>query len=234
MCRGYRVFYFCMKYISGLDSEWEKIFNFEFQKPYFQALKKFLVEEIESKKILYPHPDDIFRAFCTTPFSDVSVVILGQDPYHGPHQAHGLSFSVPEGIKIPPSLQNIFKEIEADSGKTIPLNGNLDRWAKQGVLLLNATLTVEAGKAGSHQNKGWEIFTDTVIQTLSQKSSGIVFLLWGSFAQKKQAMIDHTKHCVLTAPHPSPLSAYRGFFGCRHFSQTNEYLHQQGKKQIDW
>lgn len=223
-----------MKDIFGLDPLWQRLFESEFEKPYFQKLKKFLLEEIRLQKTLYPHPQNIFHAFSKTSFSDVSVVILGQDPYHGPMQAHGLSFSVPKGIKVPPSLQNIFKEIQNDCGTNIPSCGNLDRWADQGVLLLNSTLTVEARKPGSHQNKGWETFTDTIIQTLSNESSGIVFLLWGNFAQKKKILIDQSKHCILTASHPSPFSAHRGFFGCQHFSKTNKYLIQQKKKYIEW
>ncbi len=209
----------------------------ERQKAYFKKLEAFLLQEKQENKIIYPASEDIFSVFKYTPFEKIKVVLIGQDPYHGENQAHGLSFSVPKSQeKIPPSLQNIFKEIvhEFPHKKNLYTNGNLEYLAKQGVFLLNAILTVEAGKAGSHQKKGWEIFTDTVIKTLSEKNKNIVFLLWGSFAQKKSILIDETKHCILKAPHPSPLSAYRGFFGCNHFVQANEYLRKNNISEIDW
>ena len=205
----------------------------QFQMPYFTDLKNFLVEEKRSHKVFPPGPM-IFRAFNSTPFEKVKVVILGQDPYHGDGQACGLSFSVPEGVTVPKSLQNIYKELRDDVGFIIPVNGNLQKWADQGVLLLNATLTVRAHTAGSHQRHGWETFTDCVIQRLSEQRTGIVFLLWGNYAIEKQRLIDTSKHYVLKAPHPSPLSASRGFFGCRHFSKTNEILASLGKFPIDW
>jgi uracil-DNA glycosylase len=183
---------------------------------------------------IYPKGKDIFNAFHYTPFDRVKVVILGQDPYHGIGQAHGLSFSVPNGVKQPPSLKNIFKEIAADLNLPLPATGNLSPWAKQGVLLLNTTLSVRVKQAGSHQKKGWEEFTDSVIQNISQKKEGVIFLLWGRFAQDKAELIDKNKHHILTAPHPSPFSVYRGFFGCKHFSKTNKLLAEQGLKEIDW
>ncbi|MCQ2959704.1 MAG: uracil-DNA glycosylase [Bacteroidales bacterium] len=216
-----------------IEESWKKVLLDEFNKPYFQTLKNFLVEE-KKKYTVYPAGSNIFNAFAYTPFDNVKVVIIGQDPYHGPGQAHGLSFSVPEGIQKPPSLQNIFKEIHEDLGKDIPESGNLERWAKQGVLLLNATLTVRANQAGSHQKQGWEQFTDSVIKHISEQKSGIVFLLWGRFAQNKDVLIDSSKHYILKAAHPSPLSAYNGFFGCKHFSKTNEILISQGKEPIQW
>ena len=205
----------------------------QFQMQYFTDLKNFLVEEKRSHKVFPPGPM-IFRAFNSTPFEKVKVVILGQDPYHGDGQACGLSFSVPEGVAVPKSLQNIYKELSDDVGFIIPVSGNLQKWADQGVLLLNATLTVRAHTAGSHQRHGWETFTDCVIQRLSEQRTGIVFLLWGNYAIEKQRLIDTSKHYVLKAPHPSPLSASRGFFGCRHFSKTNEILLSLGKSPIDW
>lgn len=216
-----------------IETSWKEILSKEFEKPYFKELADFVRSEYLSKTI-FPPPKNIFHAFEHTPFDDVRVVILGQDPYHGPGQAHGLCFSVQDGVRIPPSLQNIYKEIHADIGTPIPASGNLDRWTTQGVLLLNATLTVEAHKAGSHQGKGWEAFTDAVIKRISEEKEGVVFLLWGSYAQKKGAVIDRNKHLVLTAPHPSPLSAHRGFFGCKHFSQANEYLISKLERPIDW
>lgn len=213
---------------------WKQHLNAEFQQPYMQALRAFLVQEHQQGKVIFPAGDDIFNAFNSTPFDDVKVVILGQDPYHGPGQAHGLSFSVPQGVRIPPSLVNIYKEIERDLGIPYPGHGNLASWAKQGVLLLNATLTVEQANAGSHQKKGWEQFTDVAIRHLNDQQKGLVFLLWGSYAQKKGAFIDPQKHLVLKAPHPSPLSAHRGFLGCGHFSQANQYLQSQGKSPINW
>ncbi|MBR7036108.1 MAG: uracil-DNA glycosylase [Bacteroidales bacterium] len=216
-----------------IEPSWKKVLIDEFNKPYFVALKEFLVEE-KKKYVVYPAGANIFNAFACTPFNKVKVVIIGQDPYHGPGQAHGLSFSVPEGIQKPPSLVNIFKELQSDIGKPIPESGNLESWARQGVLLLNATLTVRANQAGSHQKRGWEQFTDSVIRTLSDQKSGLVFLLWGRFAQDKAALIDASKHHILKAAHPSPLSAYNGFFGCKHFSKTNEILLSQGETAIEW
>lgn len=216
-----------------IEESWKNNLIDEFNKPYFIKLKSFLVSEKKSHTI-FPPGKLIFNAFNTTPFNKVKVVILGQDPYHGHGQAHGLCFSVPIGIGLPPSLVNIFKEIQNDLGLPIPNHGNLEKWAKQGVLLLNATLTVRAHQAGSHQKMGWETFTDAAIQALSSKRSGLVFLLWGSYAQAKAQLIDETKHHILTAPHPSPLSVYRGFFGCKHFSKTNEILAKQGLETIDW
>jgi len=216
-----------------IEESWKRVLIDEFNKPYFYALKDFLVEE-KKRYIVYPEGKNIFNAFACTPFDAVKVVIIGQDPYHGPGQAHGLSFSVQDGIQKPPSLQNIFKELHDDIGKPIPESGNLESWAKQGVLLLNATLTVRANQAGSHQKHGWEQFTDKVIQTLSEQKSDLVFLLWGSFAQAKSALIDTSKHHILKAAHPSPLSSYKGFFGCRHFSKTNEILQGLGKTPIEW
>lgn len=217
-----------------IDASWYNVLQPQFEAPYFEQLKAFLVEE-RSHYTCYPKGGDIFAAFDKTPFEKVKVVILGQDPYHEPGQAHGLCFSVPAGIMVPPSLVNIIKEINSDLGTAIPTTcGNLTGWAEQGVLLLNATLTVRAHQAGSHQRRGWETFTDAAISALSQQRSGIVFMLWGSYAINKSALIDRTKHYVLTAPHPSPLSAYRGFFGCRHFSQCNTLLQQQGLEGIDW
>lgn len=216
-----------------IEPSWKNVLIDEFNKPYFVALKEFLVEE-KKKYVVYPAGANIFNAFACTPFNKVKVVIIGQDPYHGPGQAHGLSFSVPEGIQKPPSLVNIFKELQSDIGKPIPESGNLESWARQGVLLLNATLTVRANQAGSHQKHGWEQFTDSVIRTLSNQKSGLVFLLWGRFAQDKAALIDASKHHILKAAHPSPLSAYNGFFGCKHFSKTNEILLSQGETAIEW
>jgi uracil-DNA glycosylase len=212
---------------------WKTILAEEFNSPYFAALKEFLVAEKQLYTV-YPPGKMIFNAFDKTPFDEVKVVILGQDPYHGEGQAHGLCFSVQQGIKPPPSLVNIFKEIQDDLGIPIPGHGNLESWATQGVLLLNATLTVRANNAGSHQGKGWETFTDAVIRVVSEKKEGLVFLLWGKYAQAKSSMIDKTKHLVLTAAHPSPFSAYAGFMGCRHFSKTNEYLRSRGLKEISW
>lgn len=216
-----------------IEKSWQEVLKDEFEKEYFQTLVKFVKEEYKKKKT-YPPPASIFKAFDMCPFDKVEVVILGQDPYHGAGQANGLCFSVNQGVANPPSLENIFKEIHDDLGKPIPESGNLERWAKQGVLLLNATLTVIAGQAGSHQHKGWEQFTDAVIQTLSDKKENLVFLLWGRYAQEKGRVIDTMKHCVLTAAHPSPFSVFSGFFGCKHFSKTNDYLASVGKKPIDW
>lgn len=217
-----------------INASWLEVLRPQFESEYFARLKSFLIQE-RQQYVCYPSGNNIFAAFDHTPFDKVKVVILGQDPYHEPGQAHGLSFSVPDGVRIPPSLVNIIKEINSDLGMNIPLtSGNLTHWADQGVLLLNATLTVRAHQAGSHQHQGWELFTDAAIQALAQLRSGIVFLLWGSFAISKAKYINPTQHLVLTAPHPSPLSAYRGFFGCRHFSQCNAYLQQQGLSPIDW
>jgi len=216
-----------------IDESWKEVLINEFKSPYFANLKQFLVEE-KKKYIVYPPGTRIFSAFNYTPFDKVKVVIIGQDPYHGPGQANGLCFSVADGIRKPPSLLNIFKELTTDLGIPIAQSGNLEKWAMQGILLLNATLTVRANQAGSHQNKGWEPFTDAVIKALSEKKSGLVFLLWGAFAQAKAKMIDDSKHHVLKAAHPSPLSAYNGFFGCKHFSKTNELLKEMGMQEIDW
>jgi uracil-DNA glycosylase len=216
-----------------IENSWKQLLGDEFLKPYFSSLVDFVKTEYQSKTI-YPKGDAIFKAFDLCPVDQVKVVILGQDPYHGPNQAHGLSFSVKEGIPFPPSLLNIFKELKSDMHLPFPSHGNLERWAKQGVLLLNATLTVEAHKAGSHQNKGWETFTNAVIEKLASEKSNIVFLLWGAYAQKKAAIIDENKHFKLQAPHPSPLSAHRGFLGCKHFSQTNAYLEEHELVPINW
>jgi uracil-DNA glycosylase len=216
-----------------IHSSWYNILTQEFEKSYFLSLKKFLVEE-KNKHLVFPPGSQIFHAFNKTTFDKVKVVIIGQDPYHGEGQAHGLCFSVPDGISHPPSLKNIFKELHRDIGMEIPSSGNLERWAEQGVLLINATLTVRAHQAGSHQKKGWEEFTDKVIEVLSQEKEALVFLLWGAYAQAKSSLIDETKHYVLKSVHPSPLSAYRGFIGCGHFSKTNEILHFNGKEEIDW
>ncbi len=216
-----------------IEDSWKNVLNDQFLAPYFSELKEFLVED---KKVytVYPPGFQIFSAFNITPFNKVKVVILGQDPYHGFGQAHGLCFSVSENIQQPPSLKNIFKEIHSDLGIPIPKSGNLEKWAKQGVLLLNATLTVRAKQAGSHQKKGWETFTDAAITKLSEEREKLVFLLWGNYAIAKHEIIDSSKHLILTSPHPSPFSANRGFFGNRHFSQTNEYLRNNGNDEIDW
>ncbi|HBT86293.1 MAG TPA: uracil-DNA glycosylase [Porphyromonadaceae bacterium] len=217
----------------NIEESWIEQLKEEFDKPYFQRLTDFVRNEYATKTV-YPPAKLIFNAFDSCPFDDVKVIIVGQDPYHEPGQAHGLCFSVNDGIKIPPSLVNIYKEIRDDLGKEIPISGNLERWAKQGVLLLNATLTVRAHIAGSHQNKGWEEFTDTVIRCLSEEHEHLVFILWGAYAQRKGASIDTSRHLVLKSPHPSPLSAHRGFFGNKHFSTANKYLIAKGKKPIDW
>ncbi|AEC18085.1 uracil-DNA glycosylase [Gallibacterium anatis] len=214
---------------------WRDMIGSEKAQPYFQHILQQVQQQRDSGKIIYPPKADVFNAFRYTEFDQVKVVILGQDPYHGPNQAHGLAFSVRPNVQIPPSLQNIYKELSQDiAGFQIPNHGYLVDWAQQGVLLLNTVLTVEQGKAHSHANFGWETFTDHVIATLNQHTQGLVFLLWGSHAQKKGQFIDRQKHCVLTAPHPSPLSAHRGFFGCHHFSSTNQYLIKQGKTPINW
>jgi uracil-DNA glycosylase len=212
---------------------WKSMLELEFKKPYFDELIQFVKKEYEENTV-YPPGKEIFRAFDCAAFEDVKVVIIGQDPYHGPGQANGLCFSVREGVTMPPSLKNIFKEIQSDLGKPMPQNGDLTRWANQGVLLLNATLTVKASSPGSHQNKGWETFTDSVIKQISDQKTHIVFLLWGAYAQKKGEIIDRNKHLVLMSAHPSPFSADRGFFGCKHFSNTNEYLKSKGIKEIEW
>ena len=217
----------------NIEEGWKKILMEEFQSPYFSELKKFLVEETASLTI-YPPGQQIFNAFQHTPFDRVKVVILGQDPYHGAGQAHGLCFSVPPGIKAPPSLVNIFKELQSDLGIAIPAHGNLESWADQGVLLLNATLTVRATEAGSHQNRGWETFTNAVIGKISREKTNVVFLLWGRYAQAKESLVDGEKHMVLKAAHPSPFSAYNGFFGCQHFSKANSFLEQKGMEKVNW
>lgn len=216
-----------------IHESWQKHLEQEFEKSYFKELTGFVKHEYKTKKV-YPLPKNIFSAFDLCPFEDVKVVILGQDPYHGDGQANGLCFSVSEGVSNPPSLNNIFLEIKSDLGITPPSTGNLERWANQGILLLNATLTVTAGQAGSHQHKGWEEFTDAVISLLSKEKENLVFLLWGRYAQEKGRIIDTAKHFVLSAAHPSPFSAFNGFFGCKHFSKTNEYLEFVGKPPIKW
>ncbi|MBE9517178.1 MAG: uracil-DNA glycosylase [Bacteroidetes bacterium] len=216
-----------------IEAGWKSVLMDQFQSSYFRTLKEFLEEE-KKKHTLYPPGKLIFNAFQRTPFDRVKVVILGQDPYHGKGQAHGLCFSVPQGIPKPPSLVNIFKELHSDLDIPIPEHGNLEKWAEQGVLLINATLTVRDSQAGSHQKRGWETFTNRVIEVVSQEKSGVVFLLWGRFAQAKESLIDNGKHLILKSAHPSPLSAYNGFFGCRHFSKTNDYLKKQEETGIDW
>lgn len=216
-----------------IESSWKEKLQGEFEKPYFETLTNFIRDEYQHEKI-FPPAHLIFNAFDKCPFDEVKVVVIGQDPYHNIDQANGLAFSVNEGVRIPPSLVNIYKEIEEDLGKSIAKTGNLEHWSKQGVLLLNATLTVRAHTPGSHQGKGWEQFTDAVIGTLSRDCNGLVFMLWGNYAQQKGKNIDTNKHLVLKSPHPSPLSAHRGFFGSRHFSKANEYLVEKGKKPIEW
>lgn len=216
-----------------IEFSWKARLSSEFQKEYFTRLTEFVRDEYRKYRI-YPPGKDIFRAFDRCPFDKVKAVIIGQDPYHGPNQANGLCFSVNKGVPLPPSLTNIFQEIRGDLGKEIPSDGVLDHWADQGVLLLNATLTVRANQAGSHQNRGWEQFTDAVIHDLSEERENLVFLLWGAYAQKKGEIIDEGKHLVLRSVHPSPLSASRGFFGNRHFSKTNSYLRSNGIREIDW
>lgn len=216
-----------------IEESWKRVLGSEFEKEYFKTLRDFIHSEYRNKTI-YPPAKQIFNAFDSCPFESVKVVILGQDPYHEPSQAHGLSFSVLPPCPPPPSLVNIYKEIRSDVGDLVSANGDLTAWSKQGVLLLNATLTVEAHKAGSHQNKGWETFTDSAIKALAENREHLVFMLWGSYAQRKGAFIDRSRHLVLQAPHPSPLSAYRGFFGCRHFSSANAYLISQGLSPIVW
>ncbi len=217
-----------------IEASWKEQLEQEFSKPYFQQLAAFLKTEKALHKVIYPPGPLIFNAFEKTPFDKVKVVIIGQDPYHGPGQAHGLCFSVPEGIPPPPSLVNIYKELNNDIGLPIPQTGNLTHWASQGVLLLNAVLTVRANEAASHSKAGWMYFTDAVIKKISAEKEGVVFLLWGKFAQEKQVLIDATRHHILKAAHPSPLSAHNGFFGCGHFSKTSQLLQQQGQSPIDW
>ncbi len=217
-----------------LRPSWKSRIGGEFEQEYMQNLRQFLIKEKQAGKIIYPEGKNIFNAINLLPFDEVKVVIIGQDPYHGPRQAHGLCFSVIPGVEPPPSLKNIFKEIQADLGITPANHGCLNNWAEQGVLLLNSVLTVEMNRPASHQGKGWERFTDTIIKTLDREHSGLVFFLWGSYAQKKGAIIDKKRHLVLTSVHPSPLSAHRGFFGNKHFSKANEYLRSQSKTPINW
>ncbi|WP_114750409.1 uracil-DNA glycosylase [Pleomorphovibrio marinus] len=217
----------------NIEKSWKLALAEEFNKPYFHQLAQF-VKSAYKKHTVFPQGKEIFNAFDKCPLPATKVVVLGQDPYHGPGQAHGLSFSVREGTPFPPSLLNIFKELKSDLDLPIPSNGNLERWARQGVLLLNATLTVQAHMAGSHQNHGWEQFTDAVIKILSEQNEGLVFMLWGAYAQKKASIIQDDKHLKLKAPHPSPLSSHRGFFGCRHFSKANAYLESRGLTPIQW
>lgn len=212
---------------------WKERLSDEFGQPYFKELTDFVREEYK-RATVYPHPKNVFRAFDETPFDLVRVVILGQDPYHGPHQANGLCFAVNPDVKAPPSLQNIFKELESDLGRKVDRSPNLSRWAKQGVLLLNATLTVNAGSPGSHQGKGWEQFTDAAIKKLNEEREHLVFMLWGNYAKQKGAHIDRAKHCVIESPHPSPFSANNGFFGSKPFSKANTYLEKRGQKPIEW
>ncbi|MBO7300589.1 MAG: uracil-DNA glycosylase [Tidjanibacter sp.] len=216
-----------------MNEAWKELLQPEFEKPYFEALVRFVRSEYATHTV-FPAGGNIFRALDKCPPESVKVVIIGQDPYHGEGQANGLCFSVADGVKFPPSLRNIFKEIADDLGKPIPASGNLDRWAEQGVLLLNATLTVRAHEAASHAGRGWEVFTDAIVRTLSERKSGIVYMLWGAYAQKKGAIVNPDSNLVLKCAHPSPLSAHNGFFGCRHFSKANRYLLSQGKEEIDW
>jgi uracil-DNA glycosylase len=217
-----------------LEASWKSRLAGEFEQTYMLNLRQFLLERKRNGVVIYPPGDRIFNAMDSTAFNDVKVVILGQDPYHGPGQAHGLCFSVGDGVVVPPSLVNIYQEIEQDLGSRAPASGNLQHWADQGVLLLNAVLTVERGQAGAHQGKGWERFTDRIVSELNGDRDGLVFMLWGSYAMKKGAHIDRDRHLVLAAPHPSPLSAHRGFFGCRHFSRANTWLQQHGQEPIHW
>lgn len=217
-----------------IEESWKKVLATEFQQPYFADLKAFLVAEKKAGRRIFPPGPEIFNAFNSTPFDEVKVVIIGQDPYHGPGQAHGLCFSVQKGVRTPPSLVNIYKELKSDLELPIPDHGNLQRWADQGVLLLNAILTVRAHEAASHRGKGWELFTDAAIHHLNQQREGLVFMLWGSYAKKKGAMIDRSKHLVLTASHPSPLSAHNGWFGCKHFSKANEWFAARDVVPVDW
>lgn len=217
-----------------IDPTWLAVIGAEFEKPYMQQLRTFLRAEKDQKKIIYPKSDQVFQAFNLTPFDQVRVVLLGQDPYHGPGQAQGLCFSVPVGISLPGSLRNIYKELKTDLNVACGPSGCLENWGKQGILLLNSVLTVQKGLAASHQNKGWETFSDSVIACLNEQKKGLVFLLWGAYAQRKGQLINTQKHSVLKAAHPSPLSAHQGFLGSKHFSKTNDYLIAQGKKPIDW
>ena len=216
-----------------IAEDWKAILADEFEKPYFATLTDFVRAEYASGEI-FPMGKNIFRAFDKCPFDELKVVIIGQDPYHGVGQANGLCFSVNDGVPFPPSLQNIFKEVNSDTGAPIPISGNLDRWAKQGVLLLNSVLTVRAHQAASHAGRGWEQFTDAVVRAIAERKSGVVYMLWGSYAQRKGAIADPAKNLILKSVHPSPLSSYRGFFGCRHFSQANHYLRSIGKSEIIW
>lgn len=216
------------------DLSWKTLLKDEREKDYFQKILAFVEEERNSGKIIYPRNSDIFNAIAYTPFQDLKVVIIGQDPYHGPDQAHGLCFSVKPGLPFPPSLANIFRELINDIGVKMPIHGCLEKWARQGVLLINAVLTVEQGKPLSHANIGWETFTDRIIREINDRKDGVIFLLWGAYAIKKGQIIDSHRHFILEAPHPSPLSANRGFFGCKHFSKTNQILKSQGKTEIDW
>ena len=217
-----------------LEASWLQPLEGEFELPYMQQLRAFLEQEKRAGKRIFPRGNEFFEAFRQTPLSRVKVVILGQDPYHGEGQAHGLCFSVRPGVSVPPSLQNIYKEINGELGFAIPAHGYLGSWAEQGVLLLNSVLSVESGRAASHQGKGWELFTDRVIEVVNAQRTGVVFLLWGGYAQRKGEKIDADRHCVLKAPHPSPLSAHRGFFGCGHFVAANQYLARQGSVPVDW
>lgn len=217
-----------------LPKDWLAVVGEEFDRPYMVELREYLQQENFSKHVVYPKDADIFNALNTTPFKNIRVVIIGQDPYHGPNQAHGLAFSVRKGVPLPPSLLNIYKEIKQEFGTEIPRHGDLTHWARQGVLLINATLTVRQASAGSHQGKGWEKFTDTVICEINDRLTNVVFMLWGAYAKKKGEFINRKKHLVLTAPHPSPLSAHRGFMGCGHFLKANEYLSKHGYSPIDW
>ena len=216
-----------------IAEDWKALLADEFEKPYFAELVEFVREEYGSRQI-FPRGSNIFRAFDKCPFDKLKVVIIGQDPYHGEGQANGLCFSVNDGVQFPPSLRNIFQEVESDTGAPIPTSGNLDRWAEQGVLLLNAVLTVRAHEAASHAGRGWEQFTDAVVRAIAARREGVVYMLWGSYAQRKGAIADPARNCILKAVHPSPLSAYRGFFGCRHFSQANDYLVARGQEPIAW
>jgi uracil-DNA glycosylase len=218
----------------NIEHSWKEVLKEEFEQPYFESIVQYLKAEKGRGSLVYPPGPLIFNAFQCTPFSKVKVVIIGQDPYHGDGQAHGLSFSVPDGVKPPPSLVNIFKELKEDLDIPIPVSGNLEQWAKQGVLLLNASLTVAANQANSHSQIGWQTFTDSVIKCISDNKDNVVFLLWGKFAHNKEVLIDTTKHKVLKAAHPSPFSAFSGFFGCRHFSQANNWLRQMGEKPVNW
>ena len=217
-----------------LEPSWLEHLQADFEQPYMQQLREFLAAEKQAGKRIFPPGKEMFAAFEHTPLTQLKVVILGQDPYHGEGQAHGLCFSVREGVAIPPSLRNIYQELQADLGLAIPRHGCLTKWAEQGVLLLNSVLSVECAQAASHQGRGWETFTDRVIEVVNAEREGIVFMLWGSYAQRKGAVIDASRHCVLKAPHPSPLSAHRGFFGCGHFSAANRYLQSRGEAPVDW